>query len=199
MEAIRRNPAPRGRAARPFAPTPFRAAWWLPGAHAQTVAGRYLRPRTGVEYRRERIDTPDGDFVDLDWATVPRRPPPPEDAPLSILHLARLIDEAGVPAGVVNVVPGLGEVTGDALVGHPDVDKISFTGSPRVGKLIAKKAADTDAVDAKREGGLRADDAPALLGHSGEVDHRVVQVEDDDGRRPTHESHLDQDDIRHDT
>ncbi|MBY4383954.1 aldehyde dehydrogenase family protein [Rhodococcus fascians] len=68
---------------------------------------------------------------------------PPEDAPLSILHLARLIDEAGVPAGVVNVVPGLGEVTGDALVGHPDVDKISFTGSPRVGRIIAKKAADT--------------------------------------------------------
>lgn len=69
---------------------------------------------------------------------------PPEDALLSILHLARLIDEAGVPAGVVNVVPGLGEVTGDALVGHPDVDKISFTGGALgVGKLIAKKAADT--------------------------------------------------------
>lgn len=68
---------------------------------------------------------------------------PPEDAPLSILHLTRLIDEAGVPAGVVNVVPGLGEVTGDALVGHPEVDKISFTGSPRVGRMIAKKAADT--------------------------------------------------------
>lgn len=68
---------------------------------------------------------------------------PPEDAPLSILHLARLIDEAGVPAGVVNVVPGLGEVTGDALVGHPGVDKISFTGSPRVGRIIAKRAADT--------------------------------------------------------
>lgn len=68
---------------------------------------------------------------------------PPEDAPLSILHLARLIDEAGVPHGVVNVVPGLGEVAGDALVGHYDVDKISFTGSPYVGRLIAKKAADT--------------------------------------------------------
>lgn len=68
---------------------------------------------------------------------------PPEDAPLSILHLARLIDEAGVPSGVVNVVPGLGEVAGDALVAHPDVDKISFTGSPRVGRIIAKRAADT--------------------------------------------------------
>lgn len=68
---------------------------------------------------------------------------PPEDAPLSILHLARLIEEAGMPAGVVNVLPGPGEVTGAALVAHPDVDKISFTGSPEVGRLIARKAADT--------------------------------------------------------
>ena len=67
---------------------------------------------------------------------------PPEDAPLSILHLAKLLDEAGLPAGTVNVVPGLGEVAGDALVGHPGIDKISFTGSPRVGRMIAKRAAD---------------------------------------------------------
>jgi predicted alpha/beta-fold hydrolase len=96
MEAIRRNPAPRGRAAHPFTSTPFRAAWWLPGAHAQTVAGRYLRPWTGVEYRRERIDTPDGDFVDLDWATVPRRPAPAEDAPL-VLVVHGLEGSAGSP------------------------------------------------------------------------------------------------------
>jgi betaine-aldehyde dehydrogenase len=68
---------------------------------------------------------------------------PPEDAPLSILHLARLIHEAGVPAGVVNVLPGLGEVTGAAIVAHPDVDKISFTGSPQVGRIIAQRAAET--------------------------------------------------------
>jgi acyl-CoA reductase-like NAD-dependent aldehyde dehydrogenase len=68
---------------------------------------------------------------------------PPEDAPLSILHLATLIEEAGFPAGTVNVVPGLGEVTGAALVAHPGVDKISFTGSPEVGRLIQKSAADT--------------------------------------------------------
>jgi betaine-aldehyde dehydrogenase len=68
---------------------------------------------------------------------------PPEDAPLSILYLASLIEEAGVPAGVVNVLPGRGEITGHALVGHPDVDKISFTGSPRVGRIVAKRAADT--------------------------------------------------------
>jgi betaine-aldehyde dehydrogenase len=68
---------------------------------------------------------------------------PPEDAPLSILHLARLIDEAGFPAGTVNIVPGLGEVAGAALAAHPGVDKISFTGSPEVGRAIQKSAADT--------------------------------------------------------
>jgi betaine-aldehyde dehydrogenase len=68
---------------------------------------------------------------------------PPEDAPLSILHLAKLLQEAGLPDGVVNVVPGLGEVAGDALTRHPGVDKISFTGSPRVGRLIGQRAAET--------------------------------------------------------
>jgi betaine-aldehyde dehydrogenase len=68
---------------------------------------------------------------------------PSEDAPLSVLHLARLVAEAGFPAGVVNVVPGPGEVTGAALVRHPHVDKISFTGSPEVGRQIQKVAADT--------------------------------------------------------
>ena len=68
---------------------------------------------------------------------------PAEDAPLSILHLAKLIHEAGFPAGVVNVVPGLGSVAGEALVRHADVDKISFTGSPDVGRHIQKVAAET--------------------------------------------------------
>jgi acyl-CoA reductase-like NAD-dependent aldehyde dehydrogenase len=66
---------------------------------------------------------------------------PPEDAPLSILHLAKLLAEAGLPAGVVSVLPGLGEVTGQALVDHADVDKISFTGSPEVGARIGEVAA----------------------------------------------------------
>ncbi|TFD34161.1 phenylacetaldehyde dehydrogenase StyD [Cryobacterium cryoconiti] len=68
---------------------------------------------------------------------------PAEDAPLSILHLATLITEAGVPDGVVNVVPGLGATAGQALVEHPDVDKISFTGSPEVGRRIGATAAQT--------------------------------------------------------
>jgi acyl-CoA reductase-like NAD-dependent aldehyde dehydrogenase len=65
---------------------------------------------------------------------------PPEDAPLSTLRLAELMQEAGLPAGVVNVVPGLGAVAGAALVRHPGVDKVSFTGSPEVGRHIARVA-----------------------------------------------------------
>lgn len=68
---------------------------------------------------------------------------PPEDAPLSILHLAKLFDEAGFPPGTVDVVPGLGEITGQALVEHPGVDKVSFTGSPEVGRHVLQVAAGT--------------------------------------------------------
>ncbi|WP_433716606.1 phenylacetaldehyde dehydrogenase StyD [Nocardia sp. CA-084685] len=68
---------------------------------------------------------------------------PAEDAPLSILYLGRLIEEAGFPPGVVNIVPGLGDVAGAALVRHRDVDKVSFTGSPRVGQDIQRTAAET--------------------------------------------------------
>lgn len=47
---------------------PFRPAWWLRGPHAQTIGGRWLRGRGAVPFRRERVDTPDGDFLDLDFA-----------------------------------------------------------------------------------------------------------------------------------
>lgn len=66
---------------------------------------------------------------------------PAEDACLSTLHLATLFAEAGFPEGSVNVVPGLGETAGAALVRHRGVDKISFTGSPEVGREIAIQAA----------------------------------------------------------
>ena len=61
---------------------------------------------------------------------------PAEQAPLSCLLLAQLFVEAGGPAGVLNVVNGIGEIAGKALALHPDVDKISFTGSTEVGKLM---------------------------------------------------------------
>src|SRR5664279_2582082 len=66
---------------------------------------------------------------------------PAEQTPLSALLLAELIAEAGFPDGVVNVVPGYGETVGAALASHPDVDKIAFTGSTEVGKLILQAAA----------------------------------------------------------
>jgi phenylacetaldehyde dehydrogenase len=65
---------------------------------------------------------------------------PAEQTPLTALRLAELIAEAGVPDGVVNVVSGFGETAGAALAAHNDVDKVAFTGSTEVGKLIAKAA-----------------------------------------------------------
>ncbi|MBO1004422.1 aldehyde dehydrogenase family protein [Pseudogracilibacillus auburnensis] len=68
---------------------------------------------------------------------------PAEQTPLSVLYLAKLIEEAGFPEGVINIVPGNGETAGNALVNHVDVNKIAFTGSTEVGRLIMKNAADT--------------------------------------------------------
>jgi phenylacetaldehyde dehydrogenase len=66
---------------------------------------------------------------------------PAEQTPLSALRLAELFEEVGFPKGVVNVVPGFGETAGAALAAHEGVDKIAFTGSTEVGKLIVKAAA----------------------------------------------------------
>jgi phenylacetaldehyde dehydrogenase len=65
---------------------------------------------------------------------------PAEQTPLTALRLGELIQEAGFPDGVVNIVPGFGETAGAALAAHPDVDKIAFTGSTAVGRLIANAA-----------------------------------------------------------
>ncbi|MDE2313282.1 MAG: aldehyde dehydrogenase family protein [Elusimicrobia bacterium] len=66
---------------------------------------------------------------------------PAEQTPLSALRLGELALEAGIPPGVVNVVPGDGPVAGAALAAHPDVDKITFTGSTEVGREIVKASA----------------------------------------------------------
>ena len=68
---------------------------------------------------------------------------PSEFTPLSALYMGSLIVEAGFPAGVVNIVPGYGSTAGHALVRHPSVDKIAFTGSTQTGQLIMKTAAET--------------------------------------------------------
>src|SRR5579871_2683662 len=66
---------------------------------------------------------------------------PAEQTPLSALRLGELLAEAGFPDGVVNIVPGYGETAGAALAAHTDVDKVAFTGSTEVGKLIVHAAA----------------------------------------------------------
>jgi phenylacetaldehyde dehydrogenase len=66
---------------------------------------------------------------------------PAEQTPLSALKLGELILEAGIPAGVVNIVTGFGEETGAPLAAHDEVDKIAFTGSTEVGKMIVAAAA----------------------------------------------------------
>ena len=67
---------------------------------------------------------------------------PAEDTPLSALLMARILAEAGVPDGVVNVVTGLGAVAGDALLHHPHVDGVAFTGSTAIGRKAAVAAAE---------------------------------------------------------
>jgi betaine-aldehyde dehydrogenase len=68
---------------------------------------------------------------------------PAEQTPLTALEFANYLEEAGLPPGVVNIINGFGETAGAALVAHPGVDKVAFTGSAAVGKIIVKSAADT--------------------------------------------------------
>ena len=69
---------------------------------------------------------------------------PAEQTSLSALRMAELAAEAGVPAGVFNVVPGLGETAGQALGRHPDVDMVAFTGSTEVGRLFLRYSAESN-------------------------------------------------------
>ena len=68
---------------------------------------------------------------------------PSEVAPLNAFILAEIIDDAGVPAGVFNLVTGVGPVVGEAIASHPDVDMVSFTGSTRAGKRVSELGAQT--------------------------------------------------------
>ncbi len=69
---------------------------------------------------------------------------PSEITPLTALRLAELAREAGIPKGVLNVVPGLGPTAGDALARHMDVDKLAFTGSTRTARSLLKASADSN-------------------------------------------------------
>lgn len=125
----------------PFTPRPFRPAWWLPGAHAQTIAGRYVRPPHGVHYRRERMETPDGDFLDLDFATVDGAPAAGDDAPLCIvvhglegsaqssyvLETCRALAGYGIRAVAMNFRACSGEMNRTARFYHAgDTEDLAF-------------------------------------------------------------------------
>ncbi|QVQ29230.1 phenylacetaldehyde dehydrogenase StyD [Achromobacter deleyi] len=94
---------------------------------------------------------------------------PAEETPLTALRLAELVLEAGFPPGVVNVVTGRGETAGAALVAHPDVDKIAFTGSTEVGKLIGRAAMD----DMKRVSLELGGKSPVIVLDDCDVDRAV--------------------------
>jgi len=79
-----------------------------------------------------------------------------EDVPLSSLNLVKACEEAGIPAGVVNLVNGHGEDVGPTLVGHPDVRLISFTGSTATGKVIAEQCARENKIVSLEMGGKNA-------------------------------------------
>ncbi len=82
---------------------------------------------------------------------------PAEQSPVIAWHLARILNEAGLPPGVLNYLPGLGEEAGQALVNHPEVDLIAFTGSREVGLLINRQAAAVAAGPGPRQASDRRD------------------------------------------
>lgn len=102
---------------------------------------------------------------------------PAEQSPLTALHLAALIREAGFPPGVVNVVPGFGPTAGAALASHGDVEKISFTGSTEVGRLVMKAAAESNLKKVTLELGGKSPNivfADADLDHAVEMSHHAL-------------------------
>jgi gamma-glutamyl-gamma-aminobutyraldehyde dehydrogenase len=95
---------------------------------------------------------------------------PAEQAPLSSIRLAELAVEAGLPDGVLNVVPGLGPTAGEALGRHPDVDVIAFTGSTETGKRFLRYAADSNAKQVWLECGGKS---PNLIFDDADLDAAV--------------------------
>jgi len=132
--------------------------WRFFAGAVRTVAGRVLAlPRTSLDYVRREPTGVVGMIIPWNFPlhiacrkgsaalaagnTVVLKAP--ELAPLTSLELGRLALEAGIPPGVFNVVPGLGEVAGAALVEHPDVNKIAFTGSTTTGRAVMRGGAGT--------------------------------------------------------
>jgi len=97
---------------------------------------------------------------------------PAEVTPLASLALARICEEAGVPKGVLSVLPGKGSIVGDALVRHPLVKKIAFTGGTEVGRGIARLAADKLMPVSLELGGK----SPTIVFADADIDHAVNGV-----------------------
>jgi acyl-CoA reductase-like NAD-dependent aldehyde dehydrogenase len=141
----------------PLAAATFRYyAGWVTklegGTQQISLPGKYLsytlRPPVGVVGQIIPWNEP---LVMASWKLAPALAcgnsvvlKPSEETPLTALLLAEILQEVDIPAGVVNIVPGFGETAGARLAAHPQVDKIAFTGSTEVGKLIAKAAAETN-------------------------------------------------------
>src|SRR5580698_6000519 len=99
---------------------------------------------------------------------------PAEQTPLSALRFGELLAEAGIPDGVVNIVTGFGETAGAALANHPDVDKVAFTGSTEVGKLIVQAATG----NLKRVSLELGGKSPAIVFPDADLDHAIGGVAD---------------------
>jgi len=95
---------------------------------------------------------------------------PAEQTPLSALYVAELIKEAGFPAGVVNIIPGYGPTAGGAIVDHHGVDKVAFTGSTEVGKIIQQRAG---AANLKRVTLELGGKSPNIIFADSDLDHAV--------------------------
>jgi len=97
---------------------------------------------------------------------------PAEVTPLAALELGRICEQAGVPKGVVSVVPGKGSVIGDAIVRHPLVKKVSFTGGTTTGRMLAAIAAEKLMPITLELGGK----SPTIVFEDADIDHAVNGV-----------------------
>lgn len=95
---------------------------------------------------------------------------PAEQTPLTALYVAQLIKEAGFPPGVVNLIPGFGPTAGEAIALHPDVNKVAFTGSTQVGKLVMKAAAESNVKRVTLELGGKS---PNMVFSDADIDHAI--------------------------
>jgi coniferyl-aldehyde dehydrogenase len=98
---------------------------------------------------------------------------PAEQTPLSALFYAHLAKEAGIPDGVLNIVPGFGPTAGAAIASHMDIDKISFTGSTEVGRIVMQAAAMSNLKSVSLELGGKS---PVIVFDDADVDMAVNLV-----------------------